>query len=84
MDLVAGFLDFGDTGELWNAINRGEAPRPTGTRRIPRGREPVWSTEAVIEFIRRRHRMESVAANQSGIETLVPKPQYVVQTSIKG
>jgi hypothetical protein len=76
MDIVAAFLDFSDTRALQAAVERGEAPRPTSMRRIGRSRsEPVWSAEAVADFVRRRHARSADSSRRGeGLENLVPMP----------
>ena len=76
MDVVAAFLDFPDTRALQAAVERGEAPRPTSMRRIGRLRsEPVWSAEAIADFVRRRHaRSAGSSRREEGLESLVSMP----------
>jgi hypothetical protein len=61
-DLVAAFFDFKTTGELYKAILRAEAPRPTAFRRRDGRREPVWALEACRSHVANRHEIASDAA----------------------
>lgn len=58
-DSVARLFDFETTGQLWKAIARGEAPRPTAFRIRNRRREPVWALEICYAFIARRHELKN-------------------------
>jgi hypothetical protein len=76
-DVVAAFLDFPDTRALSIAIERGEAPRPTAVRNAgSKCFEPVWSAEAVADFVRRRHALRSVPSRPgAGLENFVAGPK---------
>jgi hypothetical protein len=76
MDVVAAFLDYSDTKALSAAIDRGEAPRATSMRCTgAKGMEPIWSAEAVADFIRRRHQNFGAAPKQEeGLERLIRRP----------
>jgi hypothetical protein len=76
-DVVAAFLDFPNTRALSIAIERGEAPRPTATRKAgSKSFEPVWSAEAVADFVRRRHALRSEPSRPgAGLEKLVAGPK---------
>jgi hypothetical protein len=54
-DVVAALFDFETTGQLWKAIARGEAPRPSACRARNGRREPVWALEICQAFIAHRH-----------------------------
>jgi hypothetical protein len=54
-DTAAAFLDYATTGEFYQAIIRGEAPRPTGSRYRAGRREPLWSLDACRMDVARRH-----------------------------
>lgn len=58
-DVVAAFLDYDTTRELWKAIARNEAPRPTAYRVRGKRREPVWAYEICRAFVARRHEIEN-------------------------
>jgi hypothetical protein len=58
-DMAAAFLDYATTGELTKAITRGEAPRPTDTRRVKGCREPIWAREALAGHVANRHEITS-------------------------
>jgi hypothetical protein len=75
-DVLAAFLDFADTRALSDAVERGEAPNPTAVRYVGRNRsEPVWSAEAVADFVRRRHaRNVPPSRPGQGLEKLVSIP----------
>jgi hypothetical protein len=44
-DAVAALLDYETTGQLWKAVSRGEAPRPTAYRTQNGRREAIWALE---------------------------------------
>jgi hypothetical protein len=69
-DMVAAFLDYPDTAALLRAIERNEAPRPTGLRGTGRSREPVWCRVACETFIAHRHHVAVDVAGEP-IEGLV-------------
>jgi hypothetical protein len=52
---TAAFFDFADTAQLFAAIRRGEAPRPTATRGARR--EPVWARAACEQWVADRHQL---------------------------
>jgi len=79
IDLVAAYLDYATTRDLWNAVERGEAPRPSAVRHGRNGREPVWSSEAVTQFVRSRHGTPGLAGAPVGVEHLVPDPIVVLR-----
>jgi hypothetical protein len=54
-DVVAALFDIETTGQLWKAIARGEAPRPSACRTRNGRRESVWALEICRAFIARRH-----------------------------
>jgi len=54
-DMAAAFLDFETSGELFRAIVRGEAPRPTASRSRKGRREPLWSIDVLRAHVARRH-----------------------------
>lgn len=76
MDVVAAFLDYPDTQSLSAAIDRGEAPRATSLRwSSARGSEPIWSAEAVADFVNRRHQdLGAVPQRKDGLEKLIRRP----------
>jgi hypothetical protein len=76
-DVVAAFLDYPDTRALAVAIEMGDAPRPTSMRRTGKTAvEPVWSAEAVADFVRLRHAPLAVRSETGeGLEKLVPRPK---------
>ncbi|MDF2997569.1 MAG: hypothetical protein K0R27_3206 [Xanthobacteraceae bacterium] len=53
---AAAFLDYADTGELFGAVSRGEAPRPTAQR--GRKREPVWARAVCESWVAQRHNFD--------------------------
>ena len=55
--MVAAFFDFADTAELINAVNRGEAPRPTASRGPGRRKEPIWARAVCDDWVARRHNL---------------------------
>ena len=63
-DLVAAFLDYATTGELFKAIARGEAPRPTAGRLRKGRREPVWSLDACRAHVAQRHYIPETAPGE--------------------
>jgi hypothetical protein len=71
-DTAAAYLDFEDTTELYRAISRGEAPRPTGYRHRAGKREPTWSLEACRSYVARRHELaQDVHSIDQSIRDLV-------------
>jgi hypothetical protein len=56
-DIAAAYLDYDTTSELFKAVARGEAPRPTSTRLRKGRREPVWALESCRSHIARRHQI---------------------------
>jgi hypothetical protein len=58
-DMAAAFLDFETSGQLFHAILRGEAPRPTSTRLRAKRQEPVWALDVLREHIAKRHEISS-------------------------
>lgn len=59
---AAAYFDFPDTGELFGAIGRGEAPRPTSLR--GKKREPTWAKSVCESFIARRHQVNDDASGE--------------------
>jgi hypothetical protein len=62
-DQTAAFFDFDTTGKLFQAIARGEAPRPTSTRMHRGKKAPVWARVVCEEFISERHDLSGEAAS---------------------
>jgi hypothetical protein len=60
-DTVAAYLDYETTGELYAAVLRGEAPRPTGERLRKGRREPTWAFDALKTHVANRHEIASDA-----------------------
>lgn len=54
-DVAAAFHDFSDVRAFFQAVARGDAPRPTGYRGSGRSREPIWARQASEEYLARRH-----------------------------
>src|SRR5262245_44290115 len=54
-DLVAAYLDYETTGQLYAAVLRGDAPRPTGERLRNGRREPTWAFDALKTHVAHRH-----------------------------
>lgn len=79
IDVVAAFLDFATTRDLWNAVERGEAPRPSAVRHGRNGREPLWSLEAVKQFVKSRHGTPGLGTAHGSVEHLVPDPVIIVR-----
>lgn len=52
---AAAFFDFADTAQLFTAVKRGEAPRPTAVRGSKR--EPVWARAVCEQWIAARHQV---------------------------
>lgn len=52
---AAAFFDFADTKELFAAVRRGDAPRPTAARGVQR--EPIWARSICEQFIAARHQV---------------------------
>jgi len=67
-DTAAAFFDYDTTGQLMNAVVRGEAPRPTALRRRAGRIEPVWALEVCLAHIARRHEVNNDAS--SGAENI--------------
>ena len=53
--MVAAYLDYETTGQLYAAVLRGEAPRPTGVRLRNGRREPTWAFDALKTHVANRH-----------------------------
>ena len=71
-DLTAAYLDFATTGELYKAIQRGEAPRPTASRLRNGRREPVWALEACRAHVANRHEIANdVLPRKEDIASLI-------------
>jgi len=60
-DIAAAFLDYETTGQLYAAVLRGEAPRPTGERQRKGRREPTWALAALKAHVANRHEIASDA-----------------------
>jgi hypothetical protein len=60
-DMVAACLDSETTGQLYAAVLRGEAPRPTGERLRNGRREPTWAFDALKTHVANRHEIASDA-----------------------
>jgi hypothetical protein len=60
-DMVAAYFDYETTGELYAAVRRGEAPRPTGERLRKGRREPTWAFDALNTYVANRHEIASDA-----------------------
>jgi hypothetical protein len=60
---AAAFFDFADTAQLFAAVRRGEAPRPTATRGARR--EPVWARAACEQWVADRHQLADNATVSS-------------------
>jgi len=60
-DIAAAFLDYETTGQLYAAVLRGEAPRPTGERLRKGRREPTWALAALKAHVANRHEIASDA-----------------------
>ena len=68
--MVAAYLDYETTGQLYAAVLRGEAPRPTGERL--RRREPTWAFDARKTHVANRHEIASHALpGKENIEELI-------------
>jgi hypothetical protein len=61
-DTAAAFLDYETTGELFKAIMRGEAPRPSASRLRRGRREPVWALEVLRAHVAHRHEIADDAS----------------------
>jgi hypothetical protein len=71
-DMTAAFFDYPDTSALFRAVERSEAPRPSGTRGTGSGREPVWCLAVCQDYLAHRHHRDSTAEPHSErIEGLV-------------
>jgi hypothetical protein len=56
--MAASYLNFADTGSLFRAMLRGEAPKPTSSRiRKNGGREPLWARKGLDLYVARRHQI---------------------------
>lgn len=53
--MVAALLGYDTTGELFAAVGRSEAPRPTATRLRNGRRELVWALDACRAHVLHRH-----------------------------
>jgi hypothetical protein len=60
-DVAAAFLDYETTGQLYAAVLRGEAPRPTGARLRNGRREPIWALDQLKAHVANRHEIASDA-----------------------
>jgi hypothetical protein len=60
-DVAAAFLDYETTGQLYAAVLRGEAPRPTGERLRNGRREPTWALDQLKAHVANRHEIASDA-----------------------
>jgi hypothetical protein len=69
-DMTAAFLDYPNTTDLQRAIERKEAPAPTGLRGAGRAREPVWCRVACETFVVRRHHV-TLEVGEESLEGLV-------------
>jgi hypothetical protein len=58
-DVAAAFLDYETTGQLYVAVLRGQAPRPTGERLRKGRREPTWALDQVKAYVANRHEIAS-------------------------
>src|SRR5262249_11008557 len=58
-DTAAAFFDYDTTGQLMDAVEQGEAPRPTALRRRAGRIEPVWALEVCLAHIARRHEINN-------------------------
>jgi hypothetical protein len=56
-DVAAAFLDFETTGQMFKAMLRNEAPRPTSSRMRDGRREPLWSLDALRAYVAHRHHL---------------------------
>jgi len=71
-DMVAAYLDYETTGQLYTAVLRGEAPRPTGERLRNGRHEPTWACDALKTHVANRHEIASDALpGKENIEELV-------------
>jgi hypothetical protein len=61
-DVTAAYLDYATTGELWKAIGRGEAPRPSSTRLRNGKREPIWALDICRSYVARRNGINNDAS----------------------
>ncbi|RAI43162.1 hypothetical protein CH341_15820 [Rhodoplanes roseus] len=58
-DQAAAYLDYETTGQLYAAVSRGEAPRPTASRLRDGRRENVWALESLRRHVANRHEISS-------------------------
>jgi hypothetical protein len=65
---TAAYFDFDTTGKLFQAITRGEAPRPTSTRMHGGKKVPVWARVVCEEFISNRHDLSDDPASSTHSE----------------
>jgi hypothetical protein len=63
-DVAAAFLDFATTVDLYRAMLRNEAPRPSASRSMGGRRRPVWALDALRAYVARRHQLTHDAAGQ--------------------
>jgi hypothetical protein len=71
-DTTAAYFDLQTTGQLWKAIERGEAPRPSSTRLRNGKREPVWALDICRAYIARRHEIkDDVTFREENIGSLI-------------
>jgi hypothetical protein len=71
-DMTAAYFDYATTGELWKAIARGEAPRPSSTRLRNGRREPIWALDICRAHVARRHEINNdVSLREENIGSLV-------------
>src|SRR5438045_4107358 len=65
-DMAAAYIDYETTGQLWKAIQRGEAPPPSATRVFSGRSVPVWLRAEIEAFMLSRHNVASaVQANNN-------------------
>jgi len=62
-DMAAALLGYDTSGELYAAVARNEAPRPTATRLRNGKREPVWALDACRKHVANRHEIAADAAD---------------------
>jgi hypothetical protein len=70
-DMAAALLGYDTTGQLYAAVARSEAPRPTATRQRKHKREPVWALDACRKHVDARHQIASDAAAIESIGDLI-------------
>lgn len=67
-DTAAAYMDYSNTKEFFDAVARGDAPRPTSLRGAGKSREPIWAKGACDRYIALRNNLVSDEASLTTLE----------------